>query len=258
VSHARRAPAIFGLPGRTFPGPRTQRGGEQSYRTSSISLYALLTRPPRVKEVGNHQGQPAVDSRPKTIMDSPNLVELSMGIGSLGYVIYEVDPKFARLKGKPFPPLEKLTLEAFSLTAKNVAYWMENMDWSQMRILDLRAIDEPTHFFNEAVKLVGGLPRLKALRLELPLFREARDMREFEDTFRRFLDVPRETGLSEVALEGDYRPYLQTTLGAQGATLKKLWLHDLERLCEPRRCSSSRSFAISANGHPISRILCLT
>jgi hypothetical protein len=168
-------------------------------------------------------------------MDSPNLVELSMRIGSMGCVIYDVDPKFARLKGKRFPFIEKLTLEAFPLTAKNVAYWMENMDWSQMENLDFRAIDEPTHFFNESIKLAGGLPRLKTLRMELPWFRKTRDLQEFEDTFRRFLDVPRETGLSGVALEGDYRPYLQTILDGQGATLKKLQLHDPERSYEPQR-----------------------
>ena len=56
------------------------------------------------------------------IMDSPNLVELSMKIGSLGCVIYDVDPKFVRLKGKRFPLLEKLVLEAFPLTAENVDY----------------------------------------------------------------------------------------------------------------------------------------
>jgi hypothetical protein len=169
------------------------------------------------------------------IMDSPNLVELSMRIGSMGCVIYDVDPKFARLKGKRFPLIEKLTLEAFPLTAKNVAYWMENMDWSQMENLDFRAIDEPTHFFNESIKLAGGLPRLKTLRMELPWFRKTRDLQEFEDTFRRFLDVPRETGLSGVALEGDYRPYLQTILDGQGATLKQLQLHDPERSYEPQR-----------------------
>jgi hypothetical protein len=189
----------------------------------------------RPRELNTVKTSPLLTHVQTQIMDSPNLVELSMGIGSLGCVIYDVDPKFARLKGRRFPPLEKLTLEAFPLTAKNVAYWMENMDWSQMEVLDLRAIEEPTHFFNEVMKLAGGLPRLKALRMELPWFREARDLQEFEDTFRRFLDVPRDTRLSEVALEGDYRPYLQTILDGQGATLKKLQLHDPERSYEPQR-----------------------
>ena len=169
------------------------------------------------------------------IMDSPNLAELTMKIGSLGCVIYDVDPKFARLKGKRFPPLERLTLEAFPLTIKNVDYWMKNMDWSQMGDLDFRAIDEPTYFFSESMKLAGGLPRLKALHLELPWFRETRDHQEFEDTFRRFLDVPRDTGLSEIALEGDYQSYLQAILDNHGTTLKKLRLHDPERPQEPQR-----------------------
>ena len=87
------------------------------------------------------------------IMDSPNLVELSMKIGSMGCVIYNVNPKFAQLKNKRFPPLEKLSLVAFPLTVENVDYWMTNMDWSHMKYLDLRANDEPTYFFNESMKL---------------------------------------------------------------------------------------------------------
>lgn len=169
------------------------------------------------------------------IMDSPNLAELSIEIGSRGCLVYDVDPKFALLKGRRFPPLEKLTLEAFPLAVENVDYWMENMDWSQMRSLDFRAIDEPTCFFNKSMRLVGGLPRLKALRMELPWFDNTRDLQEFEDTFRRFLGVHRDAGLSEIALEGDYWPYLQTILDRHGATLKKLRLHDPERSYGPQR-----------------------
>ena len=106
-----------------------------------------------------------------------------MKIGSLGCVIYDADPKFARLKGKRFPSLEKLTLEAFPLTVENVDYWMENMDWSQMGSLDFRAINEPIYFLNESMKLVGGLPRFKALRMELPWFDEMKDTQEFEHIF---------------------------------------------------------------------------
>lgn len=168
-------------------------------------------------------------------MDSHNLVELTMEIGSLGCVIYDVDPKFSRLKGKRFPLLEKLALEAFPLTIENVDYWMENMDWSHMENLDFRAIDEPTYFFSESMKLADGLPRLKVLRMELPWFSETKDLQEFEDIFRRFLGVPRDTGLSEIALEGHYQPYLQAILDGHGTTLKKLRLHDPERPYEPQR-----------------------
>ena len=171
----------------------------------------------------------------KQIMDSPNLVELSMRVGSLGCVIYDVDPKFARLRGKRFPPLEKLTLEAFPLTVKNVDYWMANMDWSQMGNLDLRAIDEPTYFLNKSMKLADGLPQLEALRIELPWFYKAKDAREFEDAFSRFLDTPRDTGLSEIALKGDYQRYLEAILDRHGATLKSLLLHSPERPYGPQR-----------------------
>ena len=123
------------------------------------------------------------------IMDSPNLVELTMGVGSMGCVIFDVDPKFARLKGKRFPPLQKLSLEAFPLTVQNVDYWMKNMNWSQMGNLNLRDIDEPTYFLNESLKFADGLSQLKAFSMELPWFRVSKDIWKFEDTFRRFLDA---------------------------------------------------------------------
>ena len=169
------------------------------------------------------------------IMDSPNLVELSLEVGSMGCVLYRVDPKFSPLKDRCFPPLEKLTLVAFPLAVENVDYWMANMDWSHMEYLDLRAINNPTHFFEETMKLAGGLPQLKALRVELPWYHKRADLQEFEDTFRRFLDVPRNPGLSEIALEGDYQQYLQTILTRPGGSLKKLQLHDPERPDEPQR-----------------------
>ena len=168
-------------------------------------------------------------------MDSPNLVELSMEIGSLGCFIYDANPKFARLKGKRFLLLEKLALEAFPLIVENVDYWMKSMDWSQIESLYFRAVDEPTYFFNESMKLMGGLLRLKVLRIELPWLGETRDPQDFEDTFRRFLDVPHDAGLSEIALEGDYRPSLQAILDRHGESLKKLQLHDPERPYEPHR-----------------------
>lgn len=84
------------------------------------------------------------------------------------------------------------------------------------------------------MKFVGGLPRLKVLCMVLPWFCETRDLQEFEDTFRRFLDVPYDAGLSEITLEGDYRPCLREILGRHGTTLK-LHLHDPERPDEPQR-----------------------
>lgn len=88
-----------------------------------------------------------------------------------------------------------------------------------MGCLHLHAIDKPTYFFNETMKLTGGFPQLKTLHMELPWFRNARDSREFENIFRQFLDVPRNTGLSEIALEGSYRPFLRTVLDQHGGTL---------------------------------------
>ena len=85
------------------------------------------------------------------------------------------------------------------------------------------------------MKLVGGLPQLKELHMELPWFRERRDLWEFEDTFRRFLDAPRNTGLSAIASEGSYQPYLQAILNRHGESLKNLQLRDPEWPDQPQR-----------------------
>jgi hypothetical protein len=85
------------------------------------------------------------------------------------------------------------------------------------------------------MKLAGGLPQLKSLRMEIPWFQETKDIREFDDAFHRFLDAPRDAGLSEIALGGNYHPYLQRLLDGHGASLKKLKLHDPERGSGPQR-----------------------
>jgi hypothetical protein len=208
--------------------------GDPSGLRASPLLHTLHVyfEPSRLDTV---QTSPLVTHVQTQIADSPNLVELSMEIGTMGCVIYNVGPKFARLRSRHSPPLEKLILTAFPLSVHNVDYWMENMDWSRMECLDLRAIDEPTYFFNKSVRSAGGLPQLKSLRMELPWFPRNRDQQEFEDTFRRFLDAPRSTELSEIALEGAYQPYMRTVLDRHGATLRKLQLHDPERSYEPQR-----------------------
>ena len=210
------------------------RWGDPSTLQSSPLLHSLRVyfAPSKLDTTGT---SPLLTHVQTQIMDSPNLVELSMGINSMGCVIYRTDPKFARLKEKRFPHLEKLSLEAFPLTVENVDYWMANMDWSHVEHLDLRAIYQPTYFFNESIKLAGGLPQLKALHMELPWFREGRDLQEFEEVFRQFLDTPRNTGLSVIALEGDFQPYLQTILNRHGGSLKRLQLHDPERSHGPQR-----------------------
>jgi len=155
------------------------RGNPATVRSSPL-MHSLLIHFESPK-LDTTKTSPLLTHVQTQIMDSPNLVGLSMKVGSLGYVLYNVNPKFARLRGKRFPPLEKLPLEAFPLTVKNVDSWMNTMDWSQMGNLDLRAIAELTYFLNESMKFADGLPQLEALRIDLPWFDEAKDAREFED-----------------------------------------------------------------------------
>ena len=232
--HARRTPGIVSLSKKTFPISQIRLGDASTLRSSPLlqSLHVYFAP----DDLDTIKISPLLTHVQTQILDSPNLVQLSMEVGSMGCIIYNIDPKFARLKSKSFPSLEKLTLEAFPLSVENVDYWMANMDWAHMEYLDLRAIDNPTYFFNESMKIASGLPQLKVLRMELPWFRKRRDLHESEDTFRRFLDAPaNDTGLSEIALEGGYQPYLQTILNRHGRCLKKLQLHDPERPGEPER-----------------------
>ena len=188
---ARHTPEVIGLPGKYFPNLELNveilRGNLFTLRSSPLmhSLYVIFD-PSKLNTINT---SPLLTHVQTQIMDSPNLVELTMGVGSMGCVIFDVDPKFARLKGKRFPPLKKLSLEAFPLTVQNVDYWMKNMNWSQMGNLNLRDIDEPTYFLNESLKFADGLSQLKVFSMELPWFRVSKDIWKFEDTFRRFLDA---------------------------------------------------------------------
>ena len=171
-------------------------------------------------------------------MDSKNLTKLTVEFGSMGCVRYIVDPKFSKPKGKKFPPLEDLSLEAFPLSTTNVDYWMMAMDWSQLRNLELRATGNPTYFLDKALGSARGLPGLNTIRIELPHFYRSdtrADEEAFQNTFLRFLSEPRANGLSTVDIEGEYRPYLPTVLGEQGTTLRRLRLHSPERSDDPQR-----------------------
>ena len=171
-------------------------------------------------------------------MDSKNLKKLTIELGTMGCIMYVVDPKFSKLKDKKFPPLEDLSLEAFPLSTANVDYWMTAMDWSQLRSLELRETRDPTYFLDKTLDSAGGLPGLETVRIELPLFYHSdtgADEEAFRNTFLRFLSEPRTKGLSTVGIEGEYRPYLPTILEEQGATLRSLRLHSSERYRDPQR-----------------------
>ena len=166
------------------------------------------------------------------IMGSKNLTKLTIKLGSMGCVLYNVDPKFSKPRGKKFPPLEDLSLEAFPLSVANVDYWMMAMDWSRLRNLELRATWKPEYFLNAALNSAEGLPGLETIRIQLPhsYYSDTRaDGEAFESAFLRFLSVPRTNGLSAVGMEGEYHSYLSTVLEKQGATLRSLHLHSPER-----------------------------
>jgi len=172
------------------------------------------------------------------IMDSKNLTKLTIKLGSMGCVLHIVDPKFSKPRGKKFPPLEDLTIEAFPLSTTNVDYWMMAMDWSRLRNLELRATREPAYFLNAALNSAEGLPGLETIRIELPhpYYSDTRgNAKAFENAFLRFLSAPRTNGLSTVGMEGEYHPYLSTVLEKQGATLRSLHLHRPERFDNPQR-----------------------
>ena len=172
------------------------------------------------------------------IMDSKNLTKLTIKIGSMGCVLFTADPKFSKPRGKKFPPLEDLSLEAFPLSTANVDYWMAAMDWSRLRSLELLATWEPTYFLDATLNSAEGLPGLETIRIELPYphyFDTGAERRAFEDTFLRFLSAPRANGLSTVGMEGEYHPYLSAVLEKHGATLRSLHLHRPERSGDPQR-----------------------
>ena len=211
-------------------------GDFNSLRSSSLLRSLHLAIPPDA--LATAKTSPLLTHVQNQIMDSKNLTKLTVKLGSMGCVLYIVDPKFSKPKDKKFPPLEDLSLEAFPLSAPNVDYWMAAMDWSQLQNLELRATRQPTYFLNATLNSAGGLPGLKTIRIELPhsYHSDARAGREaFESTLLRFLTAPRASGLSTVDMEGEYHPYLSAVLEKQGATLRSLHLHSPERSDDPQR-----------------------
>ena len=211
-------------------------GNLNSLRSSTLlrSLYLAIAP----DALATAKASPLLTHIQTQIMDSKNLAKLTIKLGSMGCVLYIVDPKFSKPKGKKFPPLEDLTLEAFPLSTANVDYWMMAMDWSRLRNLELRATQEPVYFLNATLNSAKGLPGLETIRIKLPhpYYSDTRANAEaFKSTFLRFLSAPRTNGLSTVGMEGEYWPYLSTVLEKQGATLRSLYLHSPERSGDPQR-----------------------
>jgi len=211
-------------------------GDLNSLRSSSLLRSLYLAIAPHA--LATAKTSPLLTHVQTQIMGSKNLTKLSIKFASMGCVLYTVDPKFSKPKGKKFPPLEDLSLEAFPLSATNVDYWMMAMDWSRLRSLELRATWRPEYFLNAALNSTEGLPGLETIRIQLPHphYSDTRaDGEAFESAFLRFLSVPRTNGLSTVEMEGEHRPYLSTVLEIQGETLRSLHLHSPERSDDPQR-----------------------
>ena len=211
-------------------------GDLKSLRSSPLLRSLYLGIAPRA--LATTKTSPVLTHIQTQIMDSKGLTKLTIKLGSMGCVVQTVDPKFSKSRGKKFPPLEDLSLEAFPLSVANVDYWMGAMDWSKLRNLKLRATREPTYFLNAALTSAGGLPGLETIRIELPhpyYSDTTADNEAFEKTFLRFLTAPRVNGLSTVEMEGEYHPYLPTVLETQGTILRSLRLHSPERYTTPQR-----------------------
>ena len=211
-------------------------GDPNSLRSSSLlrSLYLAIAS----HTLATTKTSPLLTHVQTQIMGSKNLTKLTIKLSSMGCVLYTVDPKFSKPRGKRFPPLENLSLEAFPLSTANVDYWMMAMDWSRLRNLELRATWKPEYFLNAALSSAEGFPALETIRIELPhpYYSDTRADREaFESAFLRFLSAPRTNGLSTVGMEGEYHPYLSAVLEIQGATLRSLHLHNPERSDDPQR-----------------------
>lgn len=215
---------------------RVDFGDPRSLRSSSLlrSLY-LGIAPNTLATVKESAVLTHIQTQ---IMNSKNLTKLTIKLGGMGCVLYVVDPKFSKPKGKRFPPLEELTLEAFPLSTANIDYWMMAMDWSHLRDLELRETRNLAYFLDATFTSAGGLPGLETIRIALPhpYPSDTRaDGMATENALLRFLSAPRASGLSTVDMQGEYRPYLQTVLEEQGMTLRTLRLHSLERADDPQR-----------------------
>lgn len=167
------------------------------------------------------------------IQSSKNLKRLHLYVTVSGCNRYKYSADFLE-NGETFPPLEELVLERFAVTQSGGKYWLKAMDWSHLRVLDLREGSFSTPLLSLLLPIPDKLPALESIGLNLPFWTED-DVREQRDdpnsSFSRTRELfltARPQSLLDVRLQGYYRSLLPDILNNHAASLKRLSLHEKE------------------------------
>ena len=173
----------------------------------------------------------ALSSVQRAIQSSKNVKRLHLCVDVYGCAHYRYSTDFSD-NGETFPPLEELVLEWFCITQSCGKYWLKAMDWSHLRVLDLREGSFSSAFLSLLLPVADKLPALGSLGLHLPAEGDVREQRNNPDSSlsltKRLLSTARPQSLLDLRFQGYYRPLLQDIIDHQAASLKSLSLHEIE------------------------------
>ena len=176
----------------------------------------------------------ALSNVQRAIQDSKNIKRLHLSVDVHGCSRYRYKTDFSE-NGETFPPLEELVLEWFPITRSCGEYWLKAMDWSHLRVLDLREGSFSNQLLSLLLPAKDKLPALESIGMHLPLSwtedtvqEQRNDPNSFLSAPSQFFSTARPQSLLGIRLQGYYRSLLPEILNHQAASLKSLSLHDQE------------------------------
>lgn len=173
------------------------------------------------------------------IQESPNLRKLDLRVSREGCIVYNYNTEFSSSgwtlgsvfsSDKPanFPPLEELKLRGLQLSSQSVDYWIESMDWSHMRVLDLGDESTSTALLDRLTPASEHVPSVETLKITLPWNMEE----PYNETLHRFISSSPKDRVLEIEVNGAYQQFIDNILNSTGSNLKRLTLHEPEKAME--------------------------
>jgi len=203
-------------------------------RSSILSSPAVTSLAVRLNQSYIADGGIALSNIQRAIQDSKNVKRLHLSVDVHGCSRSHYNTDFSE-NGETFPPLEELVLEWFSITQSCGEYWLKAMDWSRLRVLDLREGSFSDQLLSLLLPVKDKLPALESIGMHLPRSWTKDSVQEQRGDPNSFLSVPsqffstaRPQSLLGIRLQGYYRSLLPEILNNQAASLKSLSLHDQE------------------------------
>lgn len=187
-----------------------------------------------------HSGELSKDKKlfrrvQRGIQGSKNLRRLDLHIGTGGCILYNYNTEFSNKERGKFPPLEEIKLGGFSPSARDAEYWMKNMDWSHLRILELGYNIDSSELMKALVPVAEHTPALAKFSITLPSFGDDASRDAFASLLTSFFSSAHKETLTEIEIYGEYQPFIEHILHTFGSSLKRLTLHKPERADDSQR-----------------------